>query len=236
MLSRRSSVSSIQSLKSGGVAKKTTAFICRHDSTTSRLNAQLSQIPLDPKLLKTRKCFECQTATATGTMTLLTALMTTPSSPGSKLEPGTAKQGAQLLFERLASQRKKTDGGFKDQWPDVELAFATFCYRRVAPSELAGVCQGVKAKFGTGVGRQLLRTLAEAACRDNEVWEPIEPAGSPLFASLNAFIGKLRAAVAGVERFAQVEEMFACAQDMGKLGCETVSVLSTVDVRLARCK
>ncbi|KAI0470556.1 hypothetical protein GGR56DRAFT_678444 [Xylariaceae sp. FL0804] len=241
MLSRRSSTPSGQSLKRSG-SKKGPAFVCRHDTTTSRLNALLAQIPHDPKDVKTRKCFDCQTATAAGALSLLTVLMGPADAAAGaaadkqQLDAVLARQAPPLLFERLASQRKKIDaGGFRDQWPDVELAFATFCYRRVPRPELGNVCQTVATRFGAGLGRQLLRALVEAACRDNEVWEPVGPAGdSPMFASLNAFSEKLRTSAERVERFAQVEDMFACAEELGRLSCETVSVLGKIEHKLGR--
>ncbi|KAI0022130.1 hypothetical protein F4780DRAFT_777842 [Xylariomycetidae sp. FL0641] len=237
MRSRCSSVSSMRSLKGAGGGPKPPSFVCRHpDAATSRLNAALAQLPLASgaaALPRTRKCFECQTAVPETTLALLAALQ---EMPAGEVDGRAARRAAELLFERLAGQRRRPEFKAGGVWADLELAFAFACHARVPVRELAALCQTVKARFGAGVDRQLLRALAEAACRAHEVWDPVGEPGSEVFAGINAFVAKLRRQVERVDRFAHVEDIFAIAEELGNLSNETVSVLCKVDARLARWK
>ncbi|KAI1329080.1 hypothetical protein F5Y16DRAFT_397793 [Xylariaceae sp. FL0255] len=205
-LSRSPSAASMRSAvrsRSGSLMGKNPTFICRHNLAGSRLNTVLSQLDLQ---LKTRKCYECQTATPDGVVYLIDTMITSPGLD--ILDTTIVRNAAQLLFDRLAGQRKNVPAGFKDRWCAILLTFALFCYLKVPTQELSMVCQNVKLKYGAGVDRELLRALVEAAARRHKVWDRIEPTSSPLFSSLNAFIGKVREKVGSVESFAQVKEMF----------------------------
>ncbi|TGJ86866.1 hypothetical protein E0Z10_g1913 [Xylaria hypoxylon] len=183
--------------------------------------------------IKTKKCFECQTSTAAATLKLIAAMTTAPNVD--KLDPYMVKQASQLLFERVAGQRRKTDNGFKDDWSNIELAFATFCYHHIAPTQLSDLCHTVRTRFGAGVDRQLLKALVKAACRENGVWENIiDPTEPIVYVTLNTYIEKLRAETELIERFKDVQYMFKNAEDLGKLAIETVAVLREIDARLSR--
>ncbi|KAI1308257.1 hypothetical protein F5Y03DRAFT_393496 [Xylaria venustula] len=149
------------------------------------------------------------------------------------IDPNAVKQGAQLLFERVAGQRRKTECGFKDQWRNFELAFATFCYLHVSETHLGDLCHNIRAKFGAGVDREFLKALAEAACRENKVWDHIiDTNQSTVYTTLNEYIEKLRRKTELIEKFVHVQDMFKIAERLGKLTAETVSALSEIDVRL----
>ncbi|KAI0533027.1 hypothetical protein GGR58DRAFT_522183 [Xylaria digitata] len=224
---RSPSVLSIQSPTRGSF------FICRHEPAASRLNSSLMRFSLDQKTLGTKKCYECQTSTAAGTLNLISAMTLAPDVD--KIDPNMVKQAAQLLFERIAGQRRKIENGFKDQWGNIELAFATFCYNHIPAAQLSNICQTVRTRFGAGVDRQLLRALSEAACRENKVWEyVIDPTEPTVYTTLNAYIQKLREGTELIERFTQVQEMFKNAEALGRLSIETVTILSQIDSRLQR--
>ncbi|KAI0972313.1 hypothetical protein F4678DRAFT_57655 [Xylaria arbuscula] len=163
-LSRSSSVLSRNSSASILSPARTS---CRHGSTGSRLNETLTRFSLSFQMLGTKKCYDCQTSTAAGALNLIKTMTQTVNND--KLDPNAVKQGAQLLFERVAGQRRKTEHGFKDQWKTFELAFATFCYRHVSETQLGDLCHNIWAKFGAGVDREFLRALAEAACRECQI-------------------------------------------------------------------
>ncbi|KAI0814103.1 hypothetical protein GGR55DRAFT_495882 [Xylaria sp. FL0064] len=228
----RSPVSS----RSSSILRTPTAafsFVCRHEPNSSRLSASLMRFQLSPQALGTRKCYDCQTSTATGTRTLLTAMTLAPGID--KLDPKLVKQAAQLLFERVAGQRRKVDMGFKDQWKDIELAFATFCYNHITAEHISDLCQTVRTKYGAGIDRQLLRALAEAACRTNKVWEYfVTTTDFTVYITLNDYIEKLRQATELTERFSQVQDMFRNAEALGLLAMQTISVLGDVDFRLSQ--
>ncbi|GAW22627.1 hypothetical protein ANO14919_121690 [Xylariales sp. No.14919] len=162
-------------------------------------------------------------------MNLIVAM--TRASDVDKLDPNIVKQAAQFLFERAAAQRR--NASFKEQWRAIELAFAAFCYRRLDAARLSDLCQTVRTKFGAGVDRQLLQALAEAACRENKVWEyTLDAAGAAAYATLNGYVDRLREATELVERFAHVMDMFRNAEELGRLTVETVDTLAMIDARL----
>ncbi|KAI1266578.1 hypothetical protein F5Y18DRAFT_425823 [Xylariaceae sp. FL1019] len=219
---------SAMSPRSGSILRKATTFICRH-STDSRLNTVFTQLNLPAK---SRKCFECQTDAPESVFKLIDTMIASPELDS--IDSNIVRQATQLLFERLTVQRRKTNTGFKEQWRQVLLLYATFCYRRVPVSDLSRVCQNLKLRYGAGVDRELLRALVEAAASQNGVWDLVEPASSPLYSSINAFVSKARGKAGSVETFAQVQAMFKAVELLGKLSEQTFSVLSEVNVELAR--
>ncbi|KAF2970763.1 hypothetical protein GQX73_g2802 [Xylaria multiplex] len=188
---------------------------------------------LDSKTLGTKKCYECQTSTAAGTLNLISAMTLAPDLD--KIDPNMLKQAAQLLYERIAGLRRKIENGFKDQWGNIELAFATFCYHHIPEAQLNNICHGVRTRFGAGLDRQFLRALSEAACRENKVWEyVIDPTEPTVYTTLNAYIQKLRDGTELIEKFTQVQEMFKNAEALGRLSTETVAILTEIDSRIER--
>ncbi|KAI0425594.1 hypothetical protein F5Y09DRAFT_352150 [Xylaria sp. FL1042] len=208
-------------------SNKVFSFACRHEP--SRLSLSLMRFQMTTQALGTKKCYDCQTSTSIGALILIKAMNLAPDLD--KLDPKIVKQAAQLLFERLAGQRRSIDKGFKGQWGDIELAFATFCYRHIPVEQLSDLCQTIRTTFGAGVDRQLLRALAEAAFRENKVWDYFDE--STIYNTLNHYIEKLRQVIEQIDRFSQVRDMFLNAEALGHLATQTVSILEGVDSRLS---
>jgi hypothetical protein len=225
MLSRRSSISSARGSIRGGAGAKI-SFICRHELSGSRLNTILAQLPLDRK---TKKCPECQTATAAGTLSLLHLMHT--SDTMKQVDPPVLRQMSQFLFDRFANLRKSTANGYKESWEDILLTFATVCYKIVPIAELRNVCMGVKQKWGSGMDRQFMQALVKAACMENLVWEFVEPANLVIFSGVNGFIKLMRERLEQVDRFERVDDMFQNAEAIGRLASDTIGTLCTVEAR-----
>lgn len=207
-ISRSSSISSVRSAR----GSKQGTYICRHAvSGSSRFNDVLGALPIQ---VKTRKCFDCQTATAEGTLTLLEAVR--DHSPGLTGAEGPAlRRLAEVLFERLAGARR---AALRDDWDEVLARYAGACYAHVPAPELRAACETARARWGSGVDGQLLRALARAACVAEGVWEFRAPRDAPAHAAVNAAVQALRARVGVVDRFARVEDVFRAARELGRAG------------------
>ncbi|KAI0139347.1 hypothetical protein GGR57DRAFT_509606 [Xylariaceae sp. FL1272] len=219
--------SSVKSPTGSGLGRGK-SFACRHN-TGSRFNTVFTQLNLE---IKSRKCFECQTDTPDNAIKLIEFM--TETADLENADPNIVRTAAQLLFERLAGQRKNISTGFKERWSQILIVFSTLCYRRVPVQDLGKVCQNVKLRYGAGVDRELLRALVEAAARHNQIWDLVEPANSPLYASINAFVNMVRGKVGSVESFPQVQTMFQVVEQLGRLSDETYSTLSVVKTQLDR--
>ncbi|KAI0130457.1 hypothetical protein BJ170DRAFT_620221 [Xylariales sp. AK1849] len=233
MLSRSSSSSSMRSAR-GGSAKAKPSYICHPIATNSQFNKVISQLPLEG-WNKSKKCPECRTATAEGAMTLLNAIRNCPNMK--QVDSTTLRQLGQFLFDRLAMQRRSTTNGFKERWDDFLAAFAEISYLVIPIPELRNVCSTIKSKYGMGMDKQVLQTLAKAACIENRVWETVEfktHTDNIIFSSVNGSIMLLRERLSQVDKFDRVEDVFRCAEALGTLADSTSSTMTTIMERFAK--
>lgn len=228
MLSRRGSSASVRSVSSvrAGGKPKAVAYACKHETMNSRLNTVVSGIPLN---LKTKKCADCQTAIPMSALGLIAALGKEEAMKD--VDAAMRRKLAECLFERLADRRK---GALKDSWDDIVMSWATFCYLFVPVAELKQVCGTLRSRYGAGMDKQVLQTLARAACVHQNVWDIFEPVDTPMFATANHIVADLRKKTEQVERFAQVEDIFVVAKELGGLCDTTVAVYNKVTLRLGR--
>ncbi|ETS82041.1 hypothetical protein PFICI_07043 [Pestalotiopsis fici W106-1] len=226
MLSRSSSNASTRSVRAGGKSKSTTAYICKHESMNSRLNSVVSGIPLD---MKTKKCPDCQTATPVGAIRLLAVLC--KEEVMKDVDAATRRKLAESLFERLADRRRSV---LKDDWDEISMLWATLCYLYVPIAELKHVCGTLRSRYGAGMDKLILQTLARAACVQENVWDIFEPKDTPMFSTANHIVADLRKKNGQVERFSQVEDIFIVAKELGGLCDTTVAVYNKVSLRLDR--
>lgn len=225
MLSRTNSSASLRS--PGGTAKtKPTAYACKHELTTNRLNAVVAGLNIK---VKTRKCPDCQIMTPDGALHLLEAIR--KSIALKDVDAVTKRKLAETLFERLADKRRTA---LKEQWNDVSLSWAMLCYSFVPLEVLKNVCVTIKARYGAGVDKQMLQTLGRAACIQEKVWEIFEPREASMFATANHVVEDLRRRHEMIDHFAHVEDMFFAARELGKLCDTTVLVYNKVSQRLNR--
>ncbi|KAH6657419.1 hypothetical protein BKA67DRAFT_188569 [Truncatella angustata] len=230
MLSRSNSISSIRSVRSvrGAGKSKITTYACKHELTASRLNTAMAGFPIE---VKTRKCPDCQTMTPDGALILLEAIRKRSSATLQKADDATKRKLAECLFERLADRRR---GLLKEDWDEISLSWATFCYLHVPIAELKNVCATIKTRYGAGVDKQTLQTLGRAACVEENVWEAFEPRDTPMFSTANHVVADLRIRHGQIDRFGHVEDIFFAAKELGVLCDTTVVVYNKVSQRLNR--
>jgi hypothetical protein len=228
MSSRRSSVGSSRgSIRGAGT--RNGAYACRHELSGSRVNGIIAQLPIQTK---TKKCPDCQTTTATGMMNLLQAMQNSASMK--ETDPVTLRQMAQYLFDRLAAQRKSTETGFKDRYDEVLLKWAVVCYIMVPVNELRSISATIRSKWGSGMDRQVMQALGQAACFQNRVLELLPSAESPALIGINHTIRELGTRLDQIDRFQRVEDMMKNAEELGRLADDTVGTLDMIARRFGR--
>ncbi|KAI1408231.1 hypothetical protein F5Y13DRAFT_194512 [Hypoxylon sp. FL1857] len=201
-------------------------FSCGHELPKSRIGAYLSHIPQD----ECKRCLDCQTKTAVGTLRLLKNLRNSCEN----LDPNVGQYVITFAFDRFILQRKATANGFKQNFDELLRVHGEVSLHLLGRRQLSSFFLAVKGRWGGDIAKQALRAIGTAALKASGVYTPIEPANAEILATLNRMISLFRRRVIAINDFKQLEIILDSATTLESLRDEVIFALSRLEEGLAK--
>ncbi|KAI0835503.1 hypothetical protein F5Y06DRAFT_299647 [Hypoxylon sp. FL0890] len=197
-------------------------FNCGHELPKSRVGANLSHIPQDYG----KRCPDCQTKTATGTIGLLRNLQQSCENENS-LDPNISQRLITYAFDRFVSQRKTS--GFKQNFDEFLRACGEVSLHLLGRKQLSNFILTAKNRWGSEIAKQALRAIGTAALKANGVYTPIEPADAEILTTLNRMITLCKERASAIDVFDQLEIILNSAKILKSLQNEVIFALSHLE-------
>ncbi|KAI0112367.1 hypothetical protein F4776DRAFT_641130 [Hypoxylon sp. NC0597] len=200
------------------------SFSCGHKLPKSRVGANLSHIPQD----NCKRCPDCQTKTAAGTLRLLMNLQK-PCENEKRLDPNINQYLITYTFDRFVLQRKMTSNGFKQNFNKLLCICGEVSLHLLGRKQLSSFILTTKGRWGRNIAKQTLRAVGTAALKANGVYTLIEPVDSEILTTLNRMIILCRERVAAIEVFEHLEIILDSATVLKSMQDEVIFALSRLE-------